>query len=177
MEILSAICNVIIITGSVLVAVKTIAEWCGKPIRFFKKKSDDNFDARVEAVIKKTLPNLLEQHDKDLEQARLQESQKQMENLKNSVLQSITQELTMVNMLAEQYKPLVISAKDVLREKIMNIYYKNKDDRTLSLHEQEALEQYYKDYKAMKGNSYIDKYYARMITWKVNPDEYDDRVL
>ena len=78
---------------------------------------------------------------------------------------------------SEEYEALVISAKDVLREKIMAIYHKNKKDRTLTFHEKEALDQYYKDYKAINGNSYIDKYYKRMCTWTVvDTDDYEDIV-
>jgi hypothetical protein len=69
---------------------------------------------------------------------------------------------------------LAESAKDVLREKIMAMYHKNKRSRTLEEHEKEALTQYYKDYKAIGGNSYIDKYYGRMETWAVIPDDYID---
>jgi hypothetical protein len=35
----------------------------------------------------------------------------------------------------------------------------------MAIYEKEALEQYYIDYKAEGGNSYIDKYYKRMSTW------------
>ena len=71
---------------------------------------------------------------------------------------------------------LVISAKDVLREKIMAIYHKNKHERTLTEFEREALNQYYIDYKALGGNSYIDKYYKRMENWTViyDDDPYDE---
>ena len=34
--------------------------------------------------------------------------------------------------------------------------------------------QYYKDYKAINGNSYIDKYYNRMKKWAIVPDEYEE---
>jgi hypothetical protein len=67
---------------------------------------------------------------------------------------------------------LAISARDVLREKIMGIYHKNQRDRKLSFYESRALKQYYKDYKAIKGNSYIDEYYERMMTWDVEDDDY-----
>jgi hypothetical protein len=43
----------------------------------------------------------------------------------------------------------------------------------MSYHEREALTQYYKDYKAMGGNSYIDRYYNRMSDWDVTDDDYD----
>jgi hypothetical protein len=73
-----------------------------------------------------------------------------------------------------QYETLAISAKDVLREKIMAVYHKNKHRRQLDESEKEALDQYYKDYKAINGNSYIDKYYGRMKRWEVIPEEYHE---
>ena len=53
----------------------------------------------------------------------------------------------------------------------MGIYHKNKVDRTMTEYEREALDQYYKDYHTLKGNSYIDKRMARMARWQVI---YDD---
>jgi hypothetical protein len=81
------------------------------------------------------------------------------------VLSNVQEELHQIGVLAKQYDALVISAKDVLREKIMQVYFKNKPTKTLTLHEKEALDQYYIDYKAIKGNTYIDKYYKRMERW------------
>jgi hypothetical protein len=40
---------------------------------------------------------------------------------------------------ADDLEALKISAKDVLREKIMAIYHKNKYERALAEHEKEAL--------------------------------------
>jgi hypothetical protein len=40
MDWLQAICNWIIIIGGVFVAIKTISEWFGKPIRFFKQRNE-----------------------------------------------------------------------------------------------------------------------------------------
>ena len=56
------------------------------------------------------------------------------------------------------------------------MYFKNKKDKTLTLHEKEALDQYYVDYKAIKGNSYIDKYYNRMRKWQVIDDDEEDGI-
>ena len=94
-----------------------------------------------------------------------------MLEIKEEVLKSVKGELSQVNDLAKQYEALAISAKDVLREKIMQMYFKNKTNKTLTLHEKEALDQYYKDYKAINGNSYIDKYYGRMKKWQVIDDD------
>jgi hypothetical protein len=53
------------------------------------------------------------------------------------------------------------------------MYENNKDTRKLRHFEKRALDQYYKDYKAMGGNSYIDIIYERMCTWEVEPDDYE----
>lgn len=78
------------------------------------------------------------------------------------------------DMLEEKLKPIItqceyteVAMRDVIREKIMAIYHKNKNDHSLTMFEHEALEQYYKDYKNLNGNSYIDKYYARMKPWQI----------
>lgn len=174
MEWLQTICNIIIIVGGAIVAIKNVAEWFGKPIRFFKKKSDDSFDAKVIAIIKKIIPDMLIAHDLETRTKYRADRENYLQEIKKEVLISIQQELGQVANLTEQYEALVISAKDVLREKIMTIYHKNKRDRTLTEHEKEALDQYYIDYKAMKGNSYIDKYYNRMKKWGIIIEDYDD---
>jgi hypothetical protein len=56
----------------------------------------------------------------------------------------------------------------------MAIYHKNKHERSMMEHEREAVDQYYKDYKKLKGNSYIDKYYSRMKSWQTIYDDYND---
>ena len=58
----------------------------------------------------------------------------------------------------------------------MAIYHKGKKTKTLLLQEKEALTQYYIDYKAENGNSYIDKRYNRMNKWRIiyDDDPYDD---
>ena len=55
----------------------------------------------------------------------------------------------------------------------LDAYNKNKSDKHMTFHEREALDQYYKDYKKIGGNSYIDKYYNRMSVWTVGDDDID----
>ena len=86
----------------------------------------------------------------------------------------MAEKIATVEKIQADVAALAESAKDVLREKIMAIYHKNKRIRKLEEHEREALNQYYKDYKAIKGNSYIDKYYGRMKNWETIPDDYID---
>lgn len=174
MEWLQTVCNVIIIVGGAIMAVKNVAEWFGKPIRLFKKKSDTIFEEKVIAILKKVLPGILLEHDLETRNKYRADREAYLQEIKSEVLKSIQGELGQVAQLTEQYEALVISAKDVLREKIMAIYHKNKRERILTLNEKEALDQYYVDYKAMKGNSYIDKYYKRMTKWKVDEDDYNE---
>lgn len=185
MDWLQSVCNWIIIIGGTLVAIKTISEWIGKPIRFVKNKSDENFENQVKLVLEKVLPIMLKAHDLEVKDKYLADRERYLREIEAEVLKDIKGELDTVAELEEQYgglkdqyEALVISAKDVLREKIMAVYHKNKSRRKIDESEKEALDQYYKDYKAIKGNSYIDKYYARMKRWEIIPEEYhedDDR--
>jgi hypothetical protein len=53
---------------------------------------------------------------------------------------------------------------------IMDIYHEYEDIRALPESVREQLDELYKDYKALGGNSYIDKRYARMQKWDTIPD-------
>jgi hypothetical protein len=176
---LQSVCNWIIIIGGTLVAIKTISEWIGKPIRFVKNRQDENFENQVKSVLNKVMPSMLLAHDLEIKDKYLADRERYLREIEAEVLKDIKSELdTVANLkeqyggLKDQYEALVISAKDVLREKIMAVYHKNKGRRKIDESEKEALDQYYKDYKAIKGNSYIDKYYARMKRWTVVPEEY-----
>lgn len=161
MEWLQPICNIIIIIGGAIMAIKNVSEWFGRPIRLFKKKTDEVFKDKVLEILNEELPNLFK-------------NENILNKVKQEVLKEMQSEVDQISNLAKQYEALAVSAKDVLREKIMQIYFKNKKDKIMTLHEKEALDQYYIDYKAIKGNSYIDKYYNRMKKWSVVEDDEDD---
>ena len=67
-------------------------------------------------------------------------------------------------------KDLTTSEKDCLRKMIMDIYHDFEDVRALPESIREQLDELYKDYKSLNGNSYIDKRYARMEKWETIPD-------
>lgn len=181
MELFEVICNLIILVGGVLIAIKTISEWIGKPIRFAKKRTDEIFEERVTGIVNKMLPQALYEHDLKVRDTYKADRERYLQEIKEEVLKNIECELTVVDKLVQQYEIMSITAKDVLREKIMQIYFKGLPTRTLTRHDCEVLKQYYKDYKAMKGNSYIDKYYGRMMGtadfkgWEVVEDDYDEQ--
>ena len=174
MEWFGTACDVIIFAAAVLIAIKNIAEWFGKPIGVFKNKAEQNFEDKVLKILKTALPDLLVAHDLEVRDKYRADREAYLQDIKKEVLKSIQGELGQVCELTEQYKVLVLSAKDVLREKIMQIYFKGRVERKITQHDKEALDQYYIDYKAMKGNSYIDKYYNRMKRWSIADDDYED---
>lgn len=54
-----------------------------------------------------------------------------------------------------------------LRSEMLSIYYNHKDVGTLRQYEMENFVYLYEAYKALNGNSFIDKIYKEVITWKV----------
>ena len=160
MEWLSSACDFVILIGAVFVAFDRII----KPVIFIKKKSDNSFDEKIAESLKKHLPEILQKHYEDTKQQLIKETTEK-------VKAAIEDELTSVDLLKQQYDILVLTAKDVLREKIMKIYNDYRREKILPLSKKEQLEQYYIDYKKLKGNSYIDKYYKRMQRWEVIDEE------
>lgn len=145
----------------------------GKPIKLFKNRAEVNFEDRVIEIINRVMPTILLKHDHEVRITYLADRQKYLEEIKEEVEKDLKGQLNSVEKLTQQYKALEISAKDVLREKIVFMYENNKENRSLRHFERRALDQYYKDYKEMNGNSYIDIIYSRMKTWSVEADDYE----
>ena len=55
----------------------------------------------------------------------------------------------------------------LLRTEIVRIYYRLHDDRKLREFEYKNMEECYKAYKALKGNSFIDRIHAEMQEWDI----------
>ena len=117
------------------------------------------------------MPTILYNHDLETRDKYRADRENYLKEIKDEVLAEIGGSIVSNT---DTINALKISAKDVLREKIMAIYQKNKYNRTMTEYEREALTQYHKDYKALDGNSYIDKRYARMDKWQIIYDEYLD---
>ena len=54
-----------------------------------------------------------------------------------------------------------------LRSDMLRIYYANKDTGIIRQYELENFIYLYKAYKALRGNSFIDKIYKEVMTWEV----------
>lgn len=53
------------------------------------------------------------------------------------------------------------------RTDMLRIYYAHLETKVIRQYEYENFEMLYKSYKALKGNSFIDKIYGEVKTWKV----------
>lgn len=57
--------------------------------------------------------------------------------------------------------------KCLLRSEMLRTYYHNKNDKKIRQYELENFIYLYKAYKALKGNSFIDKIHKEVMTWEV----------
>ena len=57
--------------------------------------------------------------------------------------------------------------RSLLRSEIVRIYYRHHDDRKLREFEYKNMEECYKAYKALKGNSFIDRIHAEIQEWDI----------
>lgn len=62
---------------------------------------------------------------------------------------------------------LINGMKCQLRSEMLRIYYHSKDTKKIRQYEYENFVYLYKSYKALKGNSFIDKIYKDVQTWEV----------
>ena len=167
------IVDYIILIGALCAAIYKIYDFFATPTSKIKQRALEKEKTRIVEVIDEKMPQILLDHDLEVKERYKSDRENYLNEIKEEVLKEIGDDIV-AN--AKTIDALVISAKDVLREKIMAIYHKNKYNRTMTEYEREALNQYYVDYKALKGNSYIDKRYNRMNKWKViyDDDPYDD---
>lgn len=70
--------------------------------------------------------------------------------------------------------PVIVSLKKVsngtkcqLRSEMLKIYYHNRESGTIRQYELENFILLYEAYKALKGNSFIDKIYNEVLSWEV----------
>lgn len=79
-----------------------------------------------------------------------------------------------VGVLIGALVPVVVTVKKIsngtkcqLRSEMLRIYYHNHQDGKIRQYEYENFVFLYEAYKALKGNSFIDKIYTEVKTWDV----------
>lgn len=70
--------------------------------------------------------------------------------------------------------PVIVSIRKIatgtkcqLRSEMLRIYYHNRGREEIRQYEYENFVMLYEAYKALKGNSFIDKIYKEVATWEV----------
>lgn len=70
--------------------------------------------------------------------------------------------------------PVIISIKKIsngtkcqLRSEMLRIYYHNREKETIRQYEFENFVMLYEAYKALKGNSFIDKIHKEVESWEI----------
>jgi hypothetical protein len=168
---LGGVVDLIILIGALCAAIYKIWDSFAKPTSRLKTKIREKRKAEIMTVLDEALPEKLKAHNLETRDKYKADRQRYLTEIKDEVIKQIG---GTIDQNAEDLEALKISAKDVLREKIMGIYHEYKAERAYPTHKKEALEQYYKDYKKLNGNSYIDKYYARMTKWQEIYEDYED---
>ncbi|MBR2388155.1 MAG: hypothetical protein IKB02_05470 [Clostridia bacterium] len=62
---------------------------------------------------------------------------------------------------------LINGMKCQLRSEMLRTYYHNKESKKIRQYEYENFIYLYESYKALKGNSFIDKIYKEVQTWEI----------
>lgn len=82
--------------------------------------------------------------------------------------------ITELSALAGVVAPLLVSVRKIrkgtqcqLRSEMLRIYYHNHEKRTIRQYEYENFVMLYEAYKALKGNSFIDRIYAEVQEWSI----------
>lgn len=70
--------------------------------------------------------------------------------------------------------PVIVSVRKIkngmkcqLRSEMLQIYYHNREKKIIRQYEYENFIMLYEAYKALKGNSFIDKIYAEVHEWEI----------
>ena len=91
-------------------------------------------------------------------------------------LTTIVTLITEIGVLIGAIVPLCLWVKKIangekcqLRSKMLSIYYGNREARTIHQYEYENFVLLYEAYKALKGNSFIDKIYDEVKEWEIIP--------
>ena len=81
-----------------------------------------------------------------------------------------------IGVLVGTITPVIVSVRKIgngtrcqLRSEMLRIYYHNRERRTIRQFEYENFILLYEAYKALKGNSFIDKIYDEVKDWEVIP--------
>lgn len=178
---LGTIVDVIILIGALALAIERIFNFfkkTGKGIRQtaedIRQREEQELNEKIDARLKMILPGILEKHDLETRQKYLNDRIRYLTEIKDEVVRVMQNKLEAVELHDTQMEVFTEVLKELLRERIMAIYSRNRCRRELEEHERIELDRSYASYKSINGNSYIDEFYERMSSWVVIPDELNN---
>ena len=62
---------------------------------------------------------------------------------------------------------IIDGVKCLLRHNMMHTYYRHREEKQIRQYEMEDFEAEYKAYKALRGNSFVDKIRSEVMSWEV----------
>lgn len=83
------------------------------------------------------------------------------------IIKLISTEIALLTPVLVAVVLAVQGIKCLLRSEMLRTYYRNKDEKSIRQYELENFIMLYKAYKALKGNSFIDKIHKEVMTWEV----------
>lgn len=168
---LESVCDVIILIGSAYFMILKIIDSFAKPTSKYKQKKEEKHKDQLKKALDEIMPQYFLTHDLETREKYLADRQHYLEEIKEEILISLEdtiEEILHTNQtMCVQIDAINQGTKDMLRQRIMNIYYEYRAEKAFPIYIKESLEELYKDYKGQNGNSYIDKYYKRMSTWEI----------
>jgi hypothetical protein len=90
------------------------------------------------------------------------------------ILGAITAVITFLSLVITPIRDKLLGLNDVregqkclLRSEMLRIYYKHSETHTICQYEYESFIMLYEAYKALGGNSFIDKIYSEIQDWDI----------
>lgn len=65
------------------------------------------------------------------------------------------------------FRKIADGQRSLLRSEMLQIYYRNRETGIIHQYEYENFVYLYEAYKALKGNSFIDKIYKEVQSWEI----------
>lgn len=85
----------------------------------------------------------------------------------STLIAEISVLLGVVLPMYKRIKQITNGERCQLRSEMLRIYYRHRESEKIRQYEYENFMLLYEAYKALKGNSFIDKIYAEVKTWEV----------
>lgn len=153
------ICNMIVLVGAVILAVKNIYHFFKKPVDSIQQHAEEKEEQHIIAVMDSKIPQLLKDYMAPVMEA--------ITEIKTINLQQ-AKKLDEISQVSDL---LVNSQMDLMRYNMNNLYYKYRPYKKILDCDKKAFIKFYNDYHSMGGNTWIDELYKEVITWEIIEDE------